>query len=77
MITNKYDHIIFENKDAEITIDKQDQAVILKAYDYGLDMLNKEEIQQMDRVIAKLKNCVLGIASDQQHTSRLYRSTNC
>lgn len=41
-----------------ISVTRDESAAVLKAYDRGVDILNQEELQLLNAVIAKLKDVI-------------------
>lgn len=42
----------------KITLDQEEEAAVLHAYDVGIDHLHPEEKRQVDRVLIKLKDSI-------------------
>lgn len=51
-----YDHLNLKTRHVNIELTREEQEVILTAYDRGLDFLNEKKQQQLNTIIAKLKD---------------------
>ena len=50
--------VIAADRPYSVTLSQEEGAVVLKAYDYGVDRLSGHELGALNRVIAKLKEAV-------------------
>jgi len=51
-----YDHLSLKTRHVNIELTREEQEVILTAYDRGIDFLNEKKQQQLNIIIAKLKD---------------------
>lgn len=53
-----YDHLNLKTRHVTLELTQEEQAVILTAYDRGIDCLNENKQQQLNIIIAKLKDTI-------------------